>query len=158
MSFTHVRIISKYEIHLLLSQAYEKMFFHIYIFPSPFFLNLFILIDGSLTSYITFNRVKFCLFTLTRFYCILILCTYIYILIHVVTQLQFVDQQQFFLASDPDLLIDTFKTEIAFLKTSWHMLGRPTVVLNLQKSLIGGLYPTKHITSILCEICLLAFI
>lgn len=49
---------------------------------------------------------------------------------------QFVDQQQFYLASDTDLLIDTFKTEIAFLKTSWHMLGRPTVVLNLQKSLI----------------------
>ncbi|KFM75989.1 hypothetical protein X975_02870, partial [Stegodyphus mimosarum] len=49
---------------------------------------------------------------------------------------QFVDQQRFYLASDTDLLIDTFKTEIAFLKTSWHMLGRPTVVLNLQKSLI----------------------
>ncbi|GFV69153.1 probable phosphorylase b kinase regulatory subunit alpha [Trichonephila clavipes] len=49
---------------------------------------------------------------------------------------QFVDQQQFYLASDTDLLIDTFKTEIAFLKTSWHMLGRPTVVLNLQKSII----------------------
>lgn len=49
---------------------------------------------------------------------------------------QFVDQQRFYLASDTDLLIDTFKTEIAFLKTSWHMLGRPTVVVTLQKSIV----------------------
>lgn len=49
---------------------------------------------------------------------------------------QFVDQQRFYVASDTDLLIDIFKTEIAFLKTSWHILGRPIVVLPISSTIL----------------------
>lgn len=42
---------------------------------------------------------------------------------------QFVDRRRFYIASDIDVVIDMFKTEISFLKSSWQMLGRPCVVI-----------------------------
>lgn len=53
---------------------------------------------------------------------------------------QFVDRQRFFIASDLDLLLDIFKTELNFLQCTWkHMLGRPIVTLELNKSFLGNL-------------------
>lgn len=49
---------------------------------------------------------------------------------------QFADPQRYYVASDVDLLFDSLKNEIAFLKQSWRILGRPVVVLRLGKDLI----------------------
>lgn len=52
---------------------------------------------------------------------------------------QFVDRQRFFIASDLDLLLDIFKTELNFLQCTWkNMLGRPVVTLELNKSFLGN--------------------
>ena len=54
--------------------------------------------------------------------------------------LQFVDRQRFFIASDLDLLLDIFKTELNFLQSQWrNMLGRPIVTLELNKSFLGNI-------------------
>ncbi|CAG0893584.1 unnamed protein product, partial [Darwinula stevensoni] len=43
---------------------------------------------------------------------------------------QFMDQHQFYIASDFDLLIDIFKNEMNFLQSAWqHQLGRPLVIM-----------------------------
>lgn len=52
---------------------------------------------------------------------------------------QFVDRQRFFIASDLDLLLDIFKTELNFLQYTWkHMLGRPIVTLEINQSFLGN--------------------
>lgn len=62
---------------------------------------------------------------------------------------QFADQHRFYLASDTDLLIDTFKTEIAYLKSAWRMLGRPTVILPVSQDLLhNGKIPGEVISTI----------
>ncbi|XP_077505430.1 putative phosphorylase b kinase regulatory subunit alpha isoform X2 [Amblyomma americanum] len=62
---------------------------------------------------------------------------------------QFADQHRFYLASDTDLLIDTFKTEIAYLKSAWRMLGRPTVILPVSQDLLhNGKIPGEVIATI----------
>ncbi|XP_059490369.1 probable phosphorylase b kinase regulatory subunit alpha [Neocloeon triangulifer] len=46
---------------------------------------------------------------------------------------QLTDLQKFYIASDNDLMIDIFKSELNFLKSSWqNMLGRPLVVMGLR--------------------------
>lgn len=49
---------------------------------------------------------------------------------------QFADPQRYYVASDVDLLFDSLKNEIAFLKQSWRILGRPVVVIRLGSDLI----------------------
>lgn len=49
---------------------------------------------------------------------------------------QFADPQRYYVASDVDLLFDSLKNEIAFLKQSWRILGRPIVVIRLGSDLI----------------------
>ncbi|XP_037270007.1 putative phosphorylase b kinase regulatory subunit alpha [Rhipicephalus microplus] len=62
---------------------------------------------------------------------------------------QFADQHRFYLASDTDLLIDTFKTEVAYLKSAWRMLGRPTVILPVSQDLLhNGKIPGEVIATI----------
>lgn len=62
---------------------------------------------------------------------------------------QFADQHRFYLASDTDLLIDTFKTEVAYLKSAWRMLGRPTVILPVSQDLLhNGKIPNEVIATI----------
>ncbi|XP_050728859.1 probable phosphorylase b kinase regulatory subunit alpha isoform X4 [Eriocheir sinensis] len=58
---------------------------------------------------------------------------------------QFADRERFFIASDLDLLLDIFKTELNFLQCTWkHMLGRPIVTLEINKSFLedGKIPPT----------------
>ncbi|XP_054163933.1 probable phosphorylase b kinase regulatory subunit alpha isoform X2 [Oppia nitens] len=50
---------------------------------------------------------------------------------------QFVDEHRYYIASDTNLMLDTFKSEIAFLKVNWRMLGRPTVVIPLSSRILG---------------------
>lgn len=45
---------------------------------------------------------------------------------------------RFYIASDYELMIDIFKGEINFLKSSWqNMLGRPLVVMPLKNIHLG---------------------
>lgn len=46
--------------------------------------------------------------------------------------------QRFYIASDYELMVDTLKAEINFLKSSWqNLLGRPLVVLSLSEMHLG---------------------
>lgn len=49
---------------------------------------------------------------------------------------------RFYIASDYELMIDIFKGEINFLKSSWqNMLGRPLVVMPLKNIHLGTVCP-----------------
>lgn len=53
---------------------------------------------------------------------------------------QKIDLTHFYIASDNELMIDIFKSEINFLKSSWqNMLGRPLVIINLKNIYLGEL-------------------
>ncbi|XP_030028189.2 probable phosphorylase b kinase regulatory subunit alpha isoform X3 [Manduca sexta] len=62
---------------------------------------------------------------------------------------QFSDMKRFYIASDYELMVDTLKAEINFLKSSWqNLLGRPLVVLTLNKMhLDQGKIPMAMITT-----------
>lgn len=64
---------------------------------------------------------------------------------------QFADPQRYYVASDVDLLFDSLKNEIAFLKKSWRILGRPVVVIRLGSDLIEkefGRVPLSMLTNL----------
>lgn len=64
---------------------------------------------------------------------------------------QFADPQRYYVASDVDLLFDSLKNEIAFLKKSWRILGRPVVVIRLGSDLIDkefGRIPMSMLTNL----------
>eukprot|EP00731_Ephydatia_muelleri_P030533 Em0022g47a len=42
---------------------------------------------------------------------------------------QFLDHEAFYLCLDNSLLVDLIRTDIAYLKTNWKLVGRPTIVL-----------------------------
>lgn len=51
---------------------------------------------------------------------------------------QLTDQTRYYIASDKDLVIDIFKSEINFLKSSWkNILGRPVVILTAKTLYLG---------------------
>lgn len=51
---------------------------------------------------------------------------------------------RFYIASDYELMIDIFKGEINFLKSSWqNMLGRPLVVMPLKNIHLGNFNDLK---------------
>lgn len=64
---------------------------------------------------------------------------------------QFADPSRYYVASDVDLLFDSLKNEIAFLKKSWRILGRPVVVIRLGSDLIEkdlGQVPRSMLTNL----------
>lgn len=63
---------------------------------------------------------------------------------------QFADRERFFIASDLDLLLDIFKTELNFLQCTWkNMLGRPIVTLEINKSFLeDGKIPPAMISTL----------
>lgn len=57
---------------------------------------------------------------------------------HEFKNVQSMDRSQYYIASDNNLLLDIFKSEINFLKSSWHhMLGRPMVVFPIRTFHLG---------------------
>ncbi|XP_049865152.1 probable phosphorylase b kinase regulatory subunit alpha isoform X1 [Pectinophora gossypiella] len=62
---------------------------------------------------------------------------------------QFSDMRRFYIASDYELMVDTLKAEINFLKSSWqNLLGRPLVVLSLNQTYLDqGRIPMAMITT-----------
>jgi len=63
---------------------------------------------------------------------------------------QLTDQHHFYVAVDYELMIDTFKNELYFLKSSWqNMLGRPVVVIVIrQLQLEQGKIPVAMVTTL----------
>ncbi|XP_045106368.1 probable phosphorylase b kinase regulatory subunit alpha isoform X21 [Portunus trituberculatus] len=63
---------------------------------------------------------------------------------------QFADRERFFIASDLDLLLDIFKSELNFLQCTWkNMLGRPIVTLEVNKSFLeDGKIPPSMISTL----------
>ncbi|XP_078682691.1 phosphorylase b kinase regulatory subunit alpha, skeletal muscle isoform-like isoform X4 [Branchiostoma floridae x Branchiostoma belcheri] len=51
---------------------------------------------------------------------------------------QFIDQQQFYLALDNELLVDMLKTDLAYLRYNWRNLGRPTVTFPVSHNMLAG--------------------
>ncbi|XP_072040676.1 probable phosphorylase b kinase regulatory subunit alpha isoform X2 [Amphiura filiformis] len=53
---------------------------------------------------------------------------------------QFLDQHQFYLALDNDLLADICKSDLAYLRYNWRELGRPTITVTITSNMIdhGG--------------------
>lgn len=63
---------------------------------------------------------------------------------------------RFYIASDYELMIDIFKGEINFLKSSWqNMLGRPLVVMPLKNIHLGTVIHRSLKTYILPNIKLI---
>ncbi|CAN8005577.1 unnamed protein product [Ixodes hexagonus] len=51
---------------------------------------------------------------------------------------QNLDSEEFHLVNDIDLFASTLRSDIAVLRSHWHMLGRPTVVVTLQSRQLEG--------------------
>ena len=47
------------------------------------------------------------------------------------------DQEQFYLWLDNDLLVDLIRTDIAYLRGNWKKLGRPTMTLPIMRLMLG---------------------
>uniref|UniRef100_A0A0A9Y4T2 Phosphorylase b kinase regulatory subunit n=1 Tax=Lygus hesperus TaxID=30085 RepID=A0A0A9Y4T2_LYGHE len=62
---------------------------------------------------------------------------------------QLTDQTRYYIASDKDLMIDIFKSEINFLKSSWkNILGRPILILTVKTLYLDqGKLPLPMITT-----------
>ncbi|KFD63405.1 hypothetical protein M514_24426, partial [Trichuris suis] len=56
---------------------------------------------------------------------------------------QFLDWRRFYLTHDMSILIDTMKSELLYVKTSWNVPGRPLVVLLISSGMITGMYSNK---------------
>ncbi|PVD34258.1 hypothetical protein C0Q70_05526 [Pomacea canaliculata] len=53
---------------------------------------------------------------------------------------EFMNQHQFYLPLDVDFLVDHFKTDTDFLARNWRMLGRPTIIFHLSRSMLDHLH------------------
>ncbi|OZJ06788.1 hypothetical protein BZG36_00148 [Bifiguratus adelaidae] len=51
----------------------------------------------------------------------------------------FMDNEEFYLTSDNDYLISIFENELQFIRQNWFYPGRPTLVILLTHSMLGGL-------------------
>uniref|UniRef100_A0A1B6E1M5 Phosphorylase b kinase regulatory subunit n=1 Tax=Clastoptera arizonana TaxID=38151 RepID=A0A1B6E1M5_9HEMI len=62
---------------------------------------------------------------------------------------QLTDRTRYYIASDNELMIDIFKSEINFLKSSWqNMLGRPLVILTISNDYLDqGKIPLAMVTT-----------
>ncbi|KAI9318508.1 glycosyl hydrolases family 15-domain-containing protein [Dichotomocladium elegans] len=52
----------------------------------------------------------------------------------------FMDNEEFYLNSDPDYLMSAFESEINFTAQNWIYPGRPTIVVVLTRSLVGSMH------------------
>ena len=52
-------------------------------------------------------------------------------------QMQIMDQEQYYLWLDNHMLVDLIRTAIAYLRSNWKKLGRPTMILPIMKLMLG---------------------
>eukprot|EP01135_Chromosphaera_perkinsii_P003086 Nk52_evm33s234 gene=Nk52_evmTU33s234 len=50
----------------------------------------------------------------------------------------FLDNHQFYLFADNELLADKLKSQLSFIKANWRMIGRPTIVLPLTNTMLDA--------------------
>lgn len=55
---------------------------------------------------------------------------------------EFLDQEQFYLCLDIEMLVDMIETELAYLRANWRVLGRPTLTLPITREMLRSV--TKH--------------
>lgn len=55
----------------------------------------------------------------------------------------FMDNNEFYINSDPDYLVSEFESELSFTKKNWYYPGRPTMVVVLSHALLGTTKVTK---------------
>lgn len=60
------------------------------------------------------------------------------------TLFQFLDHESFYLSLDNQLLVDLIRTDLAYLKSNWRLIGRPTIVLPILKSMLGEETQWEH--------------
>ena len=69
------------------------------------------------------------------------------------------DQQRFYIASDYELMIDNFKNELNFLKSSWqNVLGRPLVVFTFRHIHLGRTVKYFRSASLLLSVIIITII
>ncbi|KAI9001604.1 glycosyl hydrolases family 15-domain-containing protein [Gaertneriomyces semiglobifer] len=51
----------------------------------------------------------------------------------------FMDKEEFYLVSDNDYLVSVFEQELHFVRGNWFEGGRPTMVVELTREMVGGL-------------------
>lgn len=51
----------------------------------------------------------------------------------------FMDNEEFYLNSDPDYLVSAFESELSFTSKNWFYPGRPTMVVVLTNALLGNM-------------------
>ncbi|XP_034532699.1 phosphorylase b kinase regulatory subunit alpha, skeletal muscle isoform isoform X5 [Notolabrus celidotus] len=49
---------------------------------------------------------------------------------------QFIDHQQFYLALDNKMIVESLRTEISYLASRWRMTGRPTITFPISQSML----------------------
>nr|XP_061796223.1 phosphorylase b kinase regulatory subunit alpha, liver isoform [Nerophis lumbriciformis] len=49
---------------------------------------------------------------------------------------QFLDQHHFYLALDNQMIVEMFRTEVAYLSSCWRMIGRPTLTFPITRSML----------------------
>lgn len=55
------------------------------------------------------------------------------------------DHKSFYLASDIDFTLDSFRTYLSFIERNWNNIpGRPTVVFVVTKEIYGNLFIFKN--------------
>lgn len=48
------------------------------------------------------------------------------------------DYESFYLSFDNQLLVDLIRTDLAYLRSNWRLIGRPTIVLPILRSMLSG--------------------
>ena len=67
-------------------------------------------------------------------------------LAHPGSNIQFLDHEAFYLCLDNRLLVDLIRTDLAYLKSNWKLMGRPTIVLPLLWYLVLHFYVAHALT------------
>lgn len=51
--------------------------------------------------------------------------------------LQFIDQQQFYLALDNTMIVEMLRTDLSYLRSRWRMAGQPTITFPISHTMLG---------------------
>jgi phosphorylase kinase alpha/beta subunit len=50
---------------------------------------------------------------------------------------QFIDQQQFYLALDNQMIVEMLRTDLSYLCSRWRMTGQPTITFPISHTMLG---------------------
>ena len=67
------------------------------------------------------------------------------VLLVILCTLQYLDQDIFYFSLDARMVVELIKTQLAYLKTNWKQMGRPTFPIPVLHSMMGKLpIPVLH--------------